>query len=118
MDQETKMKLAKMLLCDEGDTCENDSYEYVLVWTEHRGVIWGKTKDPMADPITIKDARMCLYWDKKTGGVFGLCDKGPNSDCRISATLPEAKFKNITGVAKLSDEANKAWHDAPVQGRD
>jgi hypothetical protein len=90
----------------------------VLVWTEHRGVIFGYTAAPNARPINLTDARMCLYWSKATGGVFGLAEKGPDSDCRISATIQDADFEAITGVARVTAAAETAWVLAKVQGRD
>lgn len=90
----------------------------VVVWTEYRGVIFGYTTDPTARPITLTSARMCLYWDKATGGVFGLCESGPTDGCQISATLPSADFEKVTGVASVTDAAVAAWVSAPVQGRD
>ena len=89
----------------------------VVIWTDKRGVIFGYTHDVSARPITLEDARMCLYWNSAVGGVFGLCDQGPNKDCKISATLPSAVFEGVTGVAAVSDAAEKAWLSAPIQGR-
>lgn len=88
----------------------------VVVWTDKRGVIFGYTSDVSARPITLTKARMCLYW--RRGGVFGLCDKGPDGDCKVSATLPSADFEGVTGVARVTDEAEHAWLNAPVQGRE
>lgn len=90
----------------------------VLIWTDKRGVIQGLTTDPDARPITLTNARMCLYWSKDVGGVFGLADIGPTIGCKISAIIPSAVFEGITGVARMSDQAIKAWASAPVQGRD
>jgi hypothetical protein len=89
----------------------------VLVWTEHRGVIFGYTTNIHARPITLNRARMCLYWSANVGGVFGLCDIGPTRGCKISAELPEATFEAVTGVAAVSAKAVEAWLSAPVQGR-
>ena len=89
----------------------------VVVWTDKRGVIFGYTTDPHARPITLTNARMCLYWSTEVGGVFGLCDRGPTGDCNISATLPEADFEGVTGVASVTTSAEEAWISAPVQGR-
>jgi hypothetical protein len=58
-----------------------------------------------------------LYWSADVGGVFGLCDIGPTADCKISATLSEADFEDVTGVAAVSYKAVNAWLAAPVQGR-
>lgn len=111
------IEIAKML---NGDTCENATERDavpVVIWTDKRGVIFGYTTNPDARPITLTNARMCLYWDAKTGGVFGLCDKGPTKGCKISATLPSAVFEGVTGVASVSNEAETAWLAAPIQGR-
>jgi hypothetical protein len=89
----------------------------VVIWTDKRGVIFGYTTDVHARPITLRNARMCLYWPSSVGGVFGLCDIGPNKDSKISATLPSATFEGVTGVAEVSDVAEKAWIAAKVQGR-
>lgn len=111
--------LAKGLgVCDVSEQATDIGPIPVLVWTAHRGVIFGYTTNPHARPINLTNARMCLYWSKSTGGVFGLADKGPDSSCRISAALPSADFEDVTGVAKVSAEAETAWLNAEVQGRD
>ena len=89
----------------------------VVVWTDKRGVFFGYTDNVDARPIVLRDARMCLYWPASVGGVFGLCDIGPNKDSKISATLPSATFEGVTGVADVTPEAEKAWLGAKVQGR-
>ena len=89
----------------------------VVVWTDKRGVIFGYTSDVNARPIVLRNARMCRYWPSSVGGVFGLCDIGPNKDSKISATLPSATFEGVTGVADVTPEAEKAWLGAKVQGR-
>jgi hypothetical protein len=89
----------------------------VVVWTDKRGVIFGYTSDPHARPITLRNARMCLYWSCAVGGVFGLCDRGPDKKSKISATLPSADFEGVTGVARVAKDAEAAWLSAPVQGR-
>ncbi len=89
----------------------------VVIWTDKRGVIFGYTSDVHARPITLRNARMCLYWPSSVGGVFGLCDIGPNEDSKISAVLPTATFEGVTGVADVTEAAEKAWNAAKVQGR-
>lgn len=89
----------------------------VVVWTDKRGVIFGYTSNVDARPIVLRNARMCLYWPSSVGGVFGLCDIGPNKESKISATLPSATFEGVTGVADVTPEAEKAWLGAKVQGR-
>jgi hypothetical protein len=89
----------------------------VVIWTDKRGVIFGYTSNVDARPITLRNARMCLYWPSSVGGVFGLCDIGPNKESKISAVLPSAVFEGVTGVADVTREAEKAWNAAKVQGR-
>jgi hypothetical protein len=89
----------------------------VVIWTDKRGVIFGYTSDVHARPITLRNARMCLYWPSSVGGVFGLCDIGPNEESKISAVLPCATFEGVTGVADVTEAAEKAWTAAKVQGR-
>jgi hypothetical protein len=89
----------------------------VVIWTDKRGVIFGYTSDVHARPITLRNARMCLYWHSSVGGVFGLCDIGPNKESKISAVLPSATFEGVTGVSEVTEAAEKAWNAAKVQGR-
>ena len=89
----------------------------VVIWTDKRGVIFGYCKDTSARPIILENARMCLYWPSSVGGVFGLCDIGPNAESKISAALPSASFEGVTGVSTVTPEAEKAWLSAKVQGR-
>lgn len=89
----------------------------VVIWTDKRGVIFGYCDDTDARPIVLSNARMCLYWPSSVGGVFGLCDIGPNDDSKISATLPSASFEGVTGIATVTEVAEKAWIAAKVQGR-
>lgn len=89
----------------------------VVIWTDKRGVIFGYCADVTARPITLTNARMCLYWSASVGGVFGLCDIGPNAECTISAALPSAVFEGVTGVATVTAQAEAAWLAAKVQGR-
>lgn len=116
-----KMELIKALLCDENNHAPQAPGQAeipVVVWTDRRGVIFGYTTDVHARPITLTRARMCLYWPKSVGGVFGLCDIGPNAETRVSAPLPSADFEGVTGVARVSEAAEAAWNSAKVQGRD
>lgn len=89
----------------------------VIICTKHRGVVFGYTKNPKKDPVKLKKARMCLYWPKEIGGVFGLGESGPNSDTRISAVLKKIELRDVTAVFSVSKDAEKAWNSAPTQGQ-
>ena len=91
----------------------------VIVCTEKRGVFFGWTADPLADPLTLSRARMCIYWSSYIGGVQGLAATGPTdavaerSGSRISAES-DAILRGITAVFPATDAAVAAWAAAPV----
>ena len=89
----------------------------VIVCTDKRGVVFGYTTAQDSRPITLTEARMCLYWSADVGGVFGLGEKGPTSDCKISATLSSLTLEGVTAVFSVDAAAEKAWKSAKVQGR-
>lgn len=91
--------------------------QYVVVCTDKRGVVFGRTYDHTARPINLHDARMCLYWSADVGGVFGLAEKGPTKDCKISAVVPSISLEGVTAVMTVDAAAEKAWKSAKVQGR-
>lgn len=87
----------------------------VLVTTEFRGVFYGRTTDPNADPIELSGARNCLYWSSDVGGFLGLAESGPSASCRIGAQNPGVtRIRKVTCVSDLSPVAAKAWEDASV----
>lgn len=89
----------------------------IIVCTDKRGVVFGYCEDTSARPIKLTKARMCLYWSADVGGVFGLGEKGPTKDCRISATLSEITLEGVTAIFTVDAAAEKAWTSAKVQGR-
>jgi len=68
-------------------------------------------------PVTLTKARMALYWSADVGGVFGLGEKGPTKDCKISAVLPSIILEGVTAIFTVDPAAEKAWNAAKVQGR-
>ena len=92
----------------------------IIVCTEKRGVVFGyssRSKPNKDGQIKLKNARMALYWPKSVGGVFGLGEKGPDADTRVSAQLDGVYLEGVTAIFDVSKEAEKAWKLAPVQGR-
>lgn len=89
----------------------------VIVCTDKRGVVFGWTNDTAGEKITLDRARMALSWSSDVGGVFGLAEKGPTKDCRISAVAPSITLSGITAVFSVDPAAVKSWEKAPVQGR-
>ena len=89
----------------------------VIVTTDKRGVVFGYTTNVNARPIILTNARMCLYWPANVGGVFGLGEKGPTKDCKISAVVPSITLEGVTAIMGVDPAAEMAWKDAKVQGR-
>ena len=89
----------------------------VVVCTDRRGVVFGYCTDTSARPITLTQARMALDWSSDVGGVFGLGEKGPTKDCKISAVLPEITLEGVTAIFTVDSVAEVAWNAAKVQGR-
>lgn len=89
----------------------------VVVCTDKRGVVFGYCEDTGARPIKLTSARMCLYWSADVGGVFGLGEKGPSKDCKISAPLSTITIEGVTAIFSVDPAAEKAWNAAKVQGR-
>lgn len=100
------------------DDAKPTSEQAVLVTTLHRGVFFGFTTDPEAEPIRMRGLRCALYWSADVGGFTGLAEIGPTKDCRISATNPNVSIvRGVTFVSPVTDAAQKAWTNAPVAGR-
>lgn len=91
---------------------ENENERAVIVTTEFKGVFFGFTADTAGETIVLKNARCVMYWN--TGGWMGLAEKGPDKECRISATAPRMEVRKITAVTDVTEEAIKAWQTAPI----
>lgn len=91
----------------------NPLWQAVMVTTIHRGVFFGYTTDTNGETITLKNARMCVYWSADLHGVLGLAVRGPNNNCRISPAAPEIMLRDISAVIAVMPEAVKRWEDAP-----
>lgn len=87
----------------------------VVVCTDKKGVFFGYADNTRGDAITLKRARMCVYWSADMKGVMGLAAQGPSKTCRIGDAVPEIELRGITCVMACSDEAAKRWEDAPWQ---
>ena len=85
----------------------------VVVTTEHRGVFFGYADDTDGDVVTLKKARLCVYWSADVKGFMGLAAGGPTKGCRIGPAVPSIDLRKITSVIAASDEAVKAWEAAP-----
>jgi len=85
----------------------------VVVTTKHRGVFFGYATNTAGDPITLKRARLCLYWSADVRGFMGLAANGPSALCRVGTAVNEIELREITSVIAVTDEAAAKWESAP-----
>ena len=93
----------------------NDSKTIILcAGTNGRAVIIGEVgTDPVpGEPVTLRNARMVLYWSAECGGLFGLAAKGPKTNTRITHAVPqttETVWQEWTEVTPEAVEAISGW---------
>jgi hypothetical protein len=84
----------------------------VIVTTAHRGVFFGYAVNTDGEAISLKKARLCVYWSSDIRGFMGLAERGPTSSCKIGPAA-DITLRAITAVVEVSPEAVKAWESAP-----
>jgi hypothetical protein len=84
----------------------------VVVTTAHRGVFFGYASDVDGETITLKRARLCVYWTSDLRGFMGLAANGPSSSCRIGPPA-DIELRAITAVVAVTPEAAAKWEAAP-----
>ena len=85
-----------------------------LVTTEYRGIFFGYADDTSGDTITLKNARLALYWSQ--GGFMSLASKGPVDADRVGERA-DITLRKVTAVLPVTDEAARAWESANVYRR-
>ena len=84
----------------------------VLVTTAHRGVFFGYATETDGAIVALRAARNCLYWPAANKGFIGLATTGALSGSRVGPAA-DIELRDITSVVACSDEAVKAWEQAP-----
>lgn len=86
----------------------------VIVTTAHRGVFFGYINEADVDKeaLSLKRARLCLYWSADLRGFMGLASHGPNSSCKIGPVADIPSLRSITSVLAVTPEAEKKWNEA------
>lgn len=87
----------------------------VVVTTEKRGVFFGYATEVKKEQMSLRAARLCVYWSADCKGFMGLGAKGPTKSCKIGPPANITVF-DITSVVECSPEAAKAWEAAPWAG--
>ncbi len=83
----------------------------VIVTTAHRGVFFGFATDTDGEIISLKRARLCIYWSADLRGFMGLASHGPNGNCKIGPPA-DITLRSITAVLEVTPEAEKRWVEA------
>ena len=79
----------------------------VIVCTEHKGVFFGFADDTSGDVISLRNARMAIYWGTSRG-LFELAEEGPDSSSKIGAKA-DLEVRKITAVLEVSEAARIKW---------
>jgi hypothetical protein len=79
-----------------------------------RAVLVGSVDaDPIpGQPVTLRNARMVLYWARECGGLFGLAARGPRGDTRITTkveTLVETVWQEWASISPEAAREIDAW---------
>lgn len=92
---------------------KKETGRFVLVTTDknRKGVFAGYLVDFDWDKkiVTLKNARMAIYWSTETRGVLGLAGIGPQKGSRISPEIPQIELDGVTSISDISDIAKKQW---------
>ena len=84
----------------------------IIVTTAHRGVFFGYVSpklDLTKKTITLKNARLCVYWCASVKGFMGLGVTGPLEGSRIGPRTPKIILQDVTSVIEPTKQAIKAW---------
>lgn len=79
-----------------------------------RSVIYGRVEElPVpGQPVTLRDARMVIYWSSECGGLFGLAAGGPKTTTRITRAVPstcETRWQEYTEITPEAAAALDGW---------
>jgi hypothetical protein len=89
-----------------------DAERAVVVTTAHRGVFFGYANETSGETITLKRARLCVYWSSDVKGFMGLAAHGPSKQCRIGPPA-DIELRAITAVVTVAPEAVEKWESQP-----
>lgn len=87
-----------------------------VVCCEPRVIVcgWATPDDVTLKHPTLHEVRMCVYWDKPTGGPMGLAGIGPQEGCRITKAAPSICLRTkIEAHLECSENAIQKWESEP-----
>jgi len=89
-----------------------------VIVCSNNAVLFGRVRDPLANPLTIEGARQAYYW-ANPGGHFGLAGAderapaGPQLGSRVGAR-GTITVTSIACVIAVTENAAKAWDEWPI----
>ncbi len=98
------------------EVVEDETMEEVglLVTTAYKGVFFGYGIFSDAAQITLKRARMCIYWPTGEKGVMGLALVGPLPGAKIGPAVPSLILRDVTAVVICTSSAIEKWEKPPL----
>jgi hypothetical protein len=75
-------------------------------------VFFGYADKTDGETISLKRARLCVYWSSDLRGFMGLASNGPGNGCKIGPAA-DIELRAITAVVAVSPEAVAKWEAAP-----
>jgi hypothetical protein len=79
-----------------------------------RAVVFGRVEamPEAGGPVTLREARMVIYWSSECGGLLGLAAHGPKTSTRITAPVPvviETSWQECVACTPEGASAIDAW---------
>ena len=88
----------------------------VCCGTNGRAVVFGECEaEPVCgEPITMRNARMVLYWPAACGGLFGLAAKGPREGLRLTESVTATATEAVRQWLTVPDDVAEQLRQWPA----
>ena len=87
----------------------------VCVGEPGRAVVfgWVDAEPVLGESVTLREARMVLYWPASCGGLFGLASRGPRDGLRLTHSVDRTGARPVSQWLAVSSEAAAALREWP-----
>jgi hypothetical protein len=85
----------------------------VVVTTAHRGVFFGYASDVAGEIVTLKKARLCLYWSEDVRASWVWPQRGRAGVAVSVPAVESMDLRSITAIIACSPQATEAWEKQP-----
>jgi hypothetical protein len=113
-----RWRVAEMTNEDNAMTQETKP-RYIVVATQTRpwSIVAGEliAHDRKGQSVTLRNARMIVYYSEDAHGLYGICARGPGEHARVSPPVDEADVSGYEQILTASADARRAieaepWH--------